>query len=333
MNTRQIDYLNIGLIVISAILAFQYPLELFIVAFIILGPLHYFTEINWLDQKNYFVKGPKRLWLWIGLGSSVLVMLPKFYFAMTKTASGSFYEGMLAFDSWTNGFIFLSLVAAFGVVLVRRRWMWLLIMIPALVVMSMLRTNAVYISVIGVFLPTIIHVYLFTLIFMAFGAKKSKSAPGFIAVGLAILVPILISGVEFPSGTFEFSPVMKDTYVQSGFHKTAMHTAGFFGWNDGTSFFFYEQLELRLMTFLSFIYMYHYLNWFSKTSLIQWHKTLTLKRSLIIGSTWLILLALFYINYKWGLLVAIFFSMIHVILEFPLNVLSMKGLFARNDSQ
>jgi hypothetical protein len=52
MKAGQIDNFNIGLIIVSAILAFHFPLEIFIFSFAILGPRHYLTEINWLDKKN-----------------------------------------------------------------------------------------------------------------------------------------------------------------------------------------------------------------------------------------------------------------------------------------
>lgn len=329
MNTKRVDYLNIGLILLSAILSFQYPLELFVVAFVILGPLHYFTEINWLDKKNYFIDAPKRLWLWIGVGSSVLVMIPKFYAFLSETKSGGVYEIMMAFNTWTNAFIFLSLIAALGFVMIKKKVYWLVLMLPAVLIAFLLNSNDLYENMVGLFLPTIIHVYLFTLIFMAYGAKKAKSAPGFFAVGLAIFIPVLIAGIDIPGDTFQFSDWMKETYVNANFHVTPVKTAEFFGWSDGTTFYFNEALEIKLMTFLSFIYLYHYLNWFSKTSLIKWHKSLTWKRSMIIAVTWALLLLLLYFNFQLGLLVAVLFSMIHVILEFPLNLVSIKGLFMK----
>ena len=329
MNAKQVDYLNIGLILLSAILAFQYPLELFVVAFIFVGPLHYFTEINWLDKKNYFISGPKRLWLWIGLSASVLVMIPKFYFFLTNVTGGSFYDGMLTFDRWTNAFYFLSLVGAAGFVLIRKRIGWFFLLIPAILLALLLNYNYWYTSIIGLFLPTIIHVYIFTLVFMAYGAKKSKSTPGFIGVGVALLIPLLIAGLEIPGEAFQFSNEMISAYESSRFHLTPLRTAEFFGWSDGAIFNLNGSLELKLMTFLSFIYMYHYLNWFSKTSLIQWHKSLTWQRSIIIGVTWIVLLATLYYNFKLGLVLAIFFSTVHVILEFPLNLVSIRGLFTK----
>jgi len=329
MKAKQVDYLNIGLILLSAILAFQYPLELFVVAFVFIGPLHYFTEINWLDKKNYFINGPRRLWLWIGLSASILVMVPKFYFFLTNENSGAFYDGMLTFDRWTNAFYFLSLVAAAGFVLVRNKIGWFFLLVPAILMAFFLNYNYVYTSLIGLFLPTIIHVYVFTLIFMAYGAKKAKSTPGFIAVAVALFVPLLIAGLEIPGEAFQFSEEMIGTYETSRFHLTPLRTAEFFGWSDGSVFNLKGGLELKLMTFLSFIYLYHYLNWFSKTSLIQWHKSLTWQRSVIIGATWAVLLALLYYNFKLGLMIAVFFSVVHVILEFPLNLISIRGLFAK----
>jgi len=329
MNAKRVDYINIGLILLSAILAFQYPLELFVVAFVILGPLHYFTEINWLDKKNYFIDGPKRLWLWIGLGASLLLMIPKFYFYFSGQQSGTTYDAMVTFDQWTNACYFLSFIAAIGFVMIRKRIYWIALLVPAFLIAIVFNANYTYVSLIGLFLPTIIHVYLFTLIFMTYGARKSKSKPGFFAVGLALVIPFMIMGIEMPGDAFQFGDWMKTTYLESEFYKTPLRTAQFLGWKSENSFFFNETLELKLMTFISFIYLYHYLNWFSKTSLIQWHKSLTWTRSLIIAGTWGVLIALLYYNFTLGLWIAILFSTIHVILEFPLNVVSIRGLFTR----
>ena len=56
----------------------------------------------------------------------------------------------------------------------------------------------------------------------------------------------------------------------------------YIGLSDGKTFFFYECMELKLMMFLSFIYLYHYLNWFSKTTVIKWHKNLNLKKQFVL---------------------------------------------------
>ena len=57
MKSATIHHLNTGLIIVSCIVAFFIPFELFLFSYGILGPLHYLTEIGWLHKKNYFTKG------------------------------------------------------------------------------------------------------------------------------------------------------------------------------------------------------------------------------------------------------------------------------------
>lgn len=326
MTAKNVDYLNIGLILISAILAFNFPMEVFVIAFIVIGPLHYFTEINWLDQKNYFIPGPKRLWFWVGIASSVLIMLPKFYFYLAGP-NGAMAQFMADFNSWTNALIFLSLIAAAGFVLIQKKFYWILLGIPSLVGAFYLNASSEYEQWVGVFLPTIIHVYFFTLLFMAFGAKKSGSKPGFVAIALALFVPLFIASSQVNPEAYSFSKSMTNTYVESGFHQTPYRAANYLGFIENQRGFIHQASGMKMMIFIAFIYLYHYLNWFSKTSLIQWHKTLTRKRTLTIACTWAVLMLFLYLDYKLGLLTAIFFSMLHVILEFPLNIVSIQGLF------
>jgi hypothetical protein len=59
--------------VLSCVVAFIFPFELFLFSYAILGPLHYFTKISWLHDRNYFTKArrARRTWLmlivlWLG---------------------------------------------------------------------------------------------------------------------------------------------------------------------------------------------------------------------------------------------------------------------------
>src|SRR3954471_24952807 len=60
-----INYLNIGLMFFSLIAAYILPFEVFLFSYAVLGPLHYLTEISWLEKKNYFIKSKKDIWLFI----------------------------------------------------------------------------------------------------------------------------------------------------------------------------------------------------------------------------------------------------------------------------
>lgn len=81
---------------------------------------------------------------------------------------------------------------------------------------------------------------------------------------------------------------------------------------------YFSDAGIRVMRFIAFAYTYHYLNWFSKTSVIQWHNTS--KRNLvIIAAVWIASVALYIIDYKMGLKWLFVLSFGHVLLEFPLN--------------
>jgi hypothetical protein len=79
------------------------------------------------------------------------------------------------------------------------------------------------------------------------------------------------------------------------------------------------------MRLIAFAYTYHYLNWFSKTSVIKWHEVpkawLITTAMLWIGSV-----ILYYVDYMLGLQALLLLSMLHVFLEFPLNFRSMQGI-------
>ena len=132
MHQHKVDYLNIALIFISLLLAVLLPFRLFIFGYAILGPLHYFTEINWLQSKNYFVK--QRNWVWVPVLFSFLILLPKVFYhpafssLMESEGFKYFVEGV---NSWSNGFIFIWLVMSMGLVFIERQKVMILSIIGA----------------------------------------------------------------------------------------------------------------------------------------------------------------------------------------------------------
>ena len=73
-----------------------------------------------------------------------------------------------------------------------------------------------------------------------------------------------------------------------------------------------------VLRFLAFIYLFHYLNWFAKTELLQWHRVsrrswawIALLYSVSVGCyLWNFVVGFYIVNFK---------SMLHVFLEFPLT--------------
>src|SRR5215469_15088588 len=64
-----VDIVNFFLIWITLGIALAWPFELFLFSYIILGPLHYLTEINWLDKQHYFLRSQdRRIFAWSMVG-------------------------------------------------------------------------------------------------------------------------------------------------------------------------------------------------------------------------------------------------------------------------
>jgi hypothetical protein len=82
---------------------------------------------------------------------------------------------------------------------------------------------------------------------------------------------------------------------------------------------------IKIMRFIAFAYTYHYLNWFSKTSIIKWH--LVDKKYLIATlAIWLSAVGIYAYDYKTGLKFLFLLSFMHVFLEFPLNCKTFADL-------
>jgi hypothetical protein len=88
---------------------------------------------------------------------------------------------------------------------------------------------------------------------------------------------------------------------------------------------FFSEVGIMLMRFIAFAYLYHYLNWFSKTEVIRWHKVPKV-RFILVVVLWLAAAIFYSIDYKLGLSVLFFLSFTHVLLEFPLNFISIAGI-------
>src|SRR5688572_2200550 len=71
----RLNWINVGLMVVSAAVAVAAPFHLFLFAYAILGPLHYLTEISWLHNRQYFApRAPlRRLWLFLVAGAAVAI--------------------------------------------------------------------------------------------------------------------------------------------------------------------------------------------------------------------------------------------------------------------
>ena len=301
------------MLVLSMVAACFLPFETFLFSYAVLGPLHYLTELQWLSKKDFFVPKTK-ISIFVILSTSITLLLflnyYLFYIQKTEILVGlvlsSFF--VLCFNlillSNTNRARFFSLgfVLLLGI---------LYFVKPVLIILF------------GLFLPTIIHVYVFTFFFMIVGYFKSSNRFALVSILMLALVPLLI--YFFPlENLIESHLNSKKIYNSTGFRIINKWMVLIFGKNIDA-----DTIILKAQIFIAFAYTYHYLNWFSKTSIIGWAKTLRLKKMILVLGIWVLSIALYLYNYQIGLMVLFFLSMIHVLAEFPLNVLSIKTIFQK----
>jgi len=324
MKSKAVDYINIWLLLISFLVAIYLPFELFLFSYAILGPLHYLTEINWLDDKKYFIKSKSQ-----GYKAFIIIALIISAYPLLKylNLADNFAAVFEVFSSQKNiillsGFIFsVSLIFFTKMKQLIRAFIFSILfsVICSLYIPKLL-------IVIGVFLPTLIHVYIFTLLFMIYGQLKAKSKPGIISILLLIIAPIVIAFLDIKPEAYLISDFTKNTYTGSGFLFLNTSVARLFGDVDKEGFSLISTIGLKIQIFIAFAYTYHYLNWFSKTSIIGWKTSFTSTRMKYIIFLWLCFVGLYLYDYIIGLTALFFLSLLHVVLEFPLNVTTIKEL-------
>lgn len=397
----KINFLNIGLMLVTMVLAYYFPFETFLLAYAFLGPLHYLTEISWLHDRQYFTKGKYDFipLLLIGIALS--------YAAFAKDAGFDmeFYNTFVElglFDKLLVLALFSSLLFAFVKNLPVKIFsiLFLFIFISGWFSEDNKEMNQSSTTVFALtsLLPTLIHVYVFTGLFMLFGALKSRSKTGLMSVGAFIILPIiLIFVVPVKSKTNYISAYGKEAYYAGGdgffytnvsimdhFNLTeipnltnkqyldsivnknsqsnqlpvaerkrisdslsTMLSADFIVPNQDNEYYmkpipvnkaipvnpkdfywssvFFSGFGIMLMRFIAFAYMYHYLNWFSKTEVIRWHKVPKIRFAAVL-LIWLSACGLYAYDYALGLSFLFFLSFTHVLLEFPLNMISIVGI-------
>lgn len=298
--------------VVSAVLAFVLPFELFLFSYAVLGPLHYLTEIGWLHKKNYYTKG-KYDFLFL----SVLCVLV-FYFSFIKPAKT---------DSQIPNIILYGVLLSLIFVFIKDNLYRVVLAVLAIIGLAMAKTGYSYFVWVGVFLPTIIHVLFFTWAFMLYGVIKNKSTAGYLSVVALGIIGASFFIIKAPELQYEVSGYVTKSYDL--FYLLNKFLIEFLGLQteatDTNTLVYQTNAGFIIMRFIAFSYTYHYLNWFSKTSVIQWHKVpkKTLYITLLL---WVISVALYVIDYNIGLKALYFVSFLHVFLEFPLNIVSFQGI-------
>jgi hypothetical protein len=235
-KTLRIDCINIGLILVSCVLAHYLPFGMVLFSYAFIGPAHYLTQISWMHDRNYFVK-----FKYAGASFVILailcLMMPSIQSASTMVA------------------IILA-ISLFYVMPEGRKGQIMGAALGGLIVLSSFYSPVTTLFF-AILLPTVMHIFVFTACFMWAGAIKTKRASSYIALGV-----LLTCAASFFAPTpFVMRPNIEglqffDLIVD--YMKIILPLS--------------ESATVQVFGFLSFAYTYHYLNWFSKAEVIHWHR-------------------------------------------------------------
>jgi hypothetical protein len=442
LREDKINYANIGLMLITAVLAYFFPFETFLLAYAYLGPLHYLTEISWLHDRQYFAKGKWDFLVLLVVG----ILLSYAAFAKDFGVSLEVYDYFVKMNLFDILLVF-ALFSSILFALVKRLWIKL-----GLIFLLYIIIGGIYISdsvgdtkLIGGIMnpdnikwksvisesstifaltslvPTLIHVYVFTGLFMLFGSLKTRSVSGlwqmvgFVVVPLVLVfaLPVdpkapvsefgknahyakgdgfyatnisimdhfnliddpvytnadfiaFVNKKDFKEANAQYNFISKEALkkitdslkkipnkayimnkqplnpgfpvdnilglfvkedVLSEYQMKPMPSKIFSGYSleKYASLVYNSEIGIMLMRFIAFAYLYHYLNWFSKTEVIRWHQVPKLRFAAVI-LLWIVASVFYAYDYSLGLSLLFFLSFSHVLLEFPLNIISIVGI-------
>jgi hypothetical protein len=290
------DAIHLGLMLSALGLTYLVPFELLLLSYVVLGPAHYATEISWLHDRKYFL--PQR-------GIAIALAAVAIIAALIDNAS------WFGFVMW-SAFVLSALLAATTTALQST-----MLFMVALVSTAVLLSNGASIAVVGILLPTLIHVSLFTLVFMMLGAFRSGQKVQWVLVALylAAIALILLAPPNAATLIPSFAAAGHDYFANVG-----PALGRLFGIPD-------LRLDTRLTSLLAFIYTYHYLNWFIKAEVIRWNAMSRGRLALVVAAS-AASTALYFYDYAFGFTVLLALSLAHIVLEFPLNSLALRQLGA-----
>lgn len=315
--------INAVLIIISAVIAYWFPFELFLFSYGVLGPAHYFTEIHWLHKKDYFLtKTDKPIFLWVMVG--IMVLFTWYNLSFVTAFDGKLFSDF--FRNYSRGLI-LSTVAFTALLLwpkltSEKRTLYIAVTV---IVLMVVQTWALF-GTIALMLPTLIHVSLFTWLFMVQGVIKNPTWHNYAVAGIYVFIGIIL--LTIPPTATGISQFFQSSWAESRMESINTTAQTLFGINKQSADVF-SNLGFRIQGFIAFAYTYHYLNWFSKVDIIRWNNDLKTKQIALIIVLSVASISLYLYSYSIGVLVLLAVSLLHVLLELPLNILSIKQVFGR----
>lgn len=304
MTLNQVNYLNTGLMLTAAGIALVLPFELFLFAYAVLGPAHYLTQISWLHDRRYFTTGKY---------DSLLLLL----LTLPIAARFVFGQWLPTGVAWDGIFACVALLAAAGMAYLQRAFHKLVLGALAALCAGYICRIPDIALLFSFFVPTLIHVYVFTGAFILHGTLRSPNLSGWLSFGVFVLCGAVFFVFDIPNWGYGATE-----YIRTSMGRLVVIPEQFirvFGLSTAWD------SVVDVMRFIGFAYTYHYLNWFTKTKVIRWHQ-IPRRRGVAIALLYVASVGIYAVDYRWGISALFCLSLIHVFLEFPLNHKTFVGI-------
>lgn len=298
MNVAALNYLNIALMLGSCLAAYMLPFELVVFSYAFLGPAHYLTEISWLHDRQYFTRHKNDFALLAALSVPITFA---FLFGDTEVGPISLWLALICSITVT----FFSSTKA-------RLMSISLLSLIVFASYDVHLSNHVYL-----FVPTLVHVFVFTGAFILVGALRGATVSGV----LSLVVFVLCAAAFFivPPASTPLAQHLEATSGMRFFSGLTAHISELFKLPAT------PESASAIMGFISYAYTYHYLNWFSKTRVIRWHE-ISRARAAGVILAYLASIGLYLHDYELGFLALLYLSVLHVVLELPLNFKTIAAI-------
>jgi uncharacterized membrane protein len=293
---RTNDAIHLGLMLLALAAAYLVPFELLLLAYVVLGPAHYFTEISWLHDRSYFL--PHR-----GIGVALVLL--------------AIVAAWIDNASWFGFAIWGALIVCAMLAATTSAAESMLLFMVALALSTVMYSSGSSLAVIGILIPTLIHVSLFTLVFMTLGAWRARSR---VQALLVVTYLVAVAAILIAPPTAEIRIASFAKAGQEYFGNVGPALSRLFGIPG-------VRLDTRLTSLLAFVYTYHYLNWFIKADVIRWADIPRARLALVVAAS-AASTALYFYDYVFGFTFLLALSLIHILLEFPLDALALRQLGA-----
>jgi len=318
MTLRGVNLLNVGLLALSALVAWVRPFELFLFAYGVLGPLHYLTEISWLHDRRWFGTSTRD---WVvptiaALGGTAAYVAGRLESGPPPLTVEAFGTGLRV--SWAQLMTLTAVGAGFAAAFVRGTGRRIVsAAVVATVGVGLVQTDAGRLLV-GVFLITLVHVFVFTSCFILYGALRNRSASGYAVWVAHLAIPVAMLALSW-SGPVGVVVSSGDLQRSAPFHTLLVGICRVLGVPEDRGH------ATAAMRVVAYAYTYHYLNWFSKTETVRWHDA-PRGRLAWIAAAWIASVAIYVVDWNLAFVLLLALSVAHVYLEFPLNWRTAVGI-------